>query len=146
MEKKSEVVDFFFSDSDGNAKQIQSQNSRRRKKNEENFIFLIITCFGWPWRSTAAEKRSSIWCLLPRLQNTENPGPSTSKASLAGDGAAVGETAKAIEATGMSILAGLFLFNKGEEGGEEQDGVVEGMGRESMRGSAVEELTLLLLL
>ena len=82
------------------------------------------------------------------MQNTENPGPSTSKASLAGDGAAVGETAKAIEATGMSILAGLFLFNKGEEGGdnEEQDGVVEGMGRESMRGSAVEELTLLLLL
>lgn len=48
----------------------------------------------------------------------------------------------------MSSLAGLLLFNKGEEGGdnEEQDGVVEGMGRESMRGSAVEELTLLLLL
>ena len=27
----------------------------------------------------------------------------------------------------MSSLAGLLLFNKGEEGGEEQDGVVEGM-------------------
>jgi len=50
---------------------------------------------------------------------------------------------KAREATGMSSFAGLLRFNTGEEGGDEQEGVV---GRESMRGSAMEEELLLLVL
>ena len=44
----------------------------------------------------------------------------------------------------MSSFAGLLRFNMGEEGGEEQEGVVEGMGRESMRDSGMEEESLLL--
>lgn len=88
-----------------------------------------------------------MWALLPRLQNTENPLPSTSMTeSIAGDGAGAVESVSEREATGMSSFAGLLRFNRGEEGGEEQEGVVEGMGRESMRGSVMEEELLLLVL
>jgi len=65
---------------------------------------------------------------------------------MAGDGAGAVESVNAREATGMSSFAGLLRFNWGEEGGEEQEGVGEGMGRESMRGSAMEEELLLLVL
>ena len=60
----------------------------------------------------AAEYRSSIASLRPRLQHTEYPSPSTSTVSLhaAADGVAGGAPALH-DATGMSSLAGLFLLN-----------------------------------
>lgn len=102
-----------------------------------------------------------MYSLLPLLQYTENPSPSASTASLAAEDGVAG-TPKAREETGMSSLAGLFLFKtvpfgeveehvgglerrrrKGEEGeeeeaaeGEEQDDVVvEGLRWERERES-----------
>lgn len=78
--------------------------------------------------------------LLPLLQKTENPFPSASKGSLT-EAEGVAGAAKAKEATGISSLIGLFLFNIELVGEEEDDeGEDEGEGRQ---GQTMEGLNIL---
>lgn len=84
-----------------------------------------------------------MYSLLPLLQYTPNPSSSAStKSRAAAEG--VGGTAKVREETGMSNLAGRFLFKtvpfgEVDEAEEEAENTVGGLGRRSRNGEEGEE-------